>query len=91
METSHEHTAIHWKSSFLASSNYFWDIKEYTGMEHMLCNRFYEIFFYINSRFGLLCNLWYSDHFTNCDKSWSVCLISIVETLNYDYCYISAI
>lgn len=45
METSHEHTAIHWKSSFLASSNYFWDIKEYTGKEHVLCNRFYEISF----------------------------------------------
>lgn len=25
METRHEHTAIHWKSSSLTGSNYFWD------------------------------------------------------------------
>lgn len=45
METSHEHTAIHWRFSSLAGSNYFWDIKEYTGKEQVLRNRFYEISF----------------------------------------------
>lgn len=65
METSHEHSAIHWKFSSLTGSNYLWDIKEYTGKEHVLCNRFLWDFFYINSRFGLLFHLSYSDCFTN--------------------------
>lgn len=74
METSHEHTAIHWKFSSLTGSNYFWDIKEYTGKEQVLRNRFLWDFFYISSRFGLLCNLSYSDFFTNWEEIWRVSL-----------------
>lgn len=33
--------AIHWKFSTLTGSNYFWDIKEYTGKEQALHNRFF--------------------------------------------------
>ena len=40
METSQEHTAFHWKFSSLTGSNYFWDIKDYTGKEQVLRNRF---------------------------------------------------
>lgn len=70
METCHEHTAIHWKFSSLTGSSYFWYIKEYTGSEHVLHNRFLWDFFYINSRPSLLCNLSYSDCFTNWEENY---------------------
>lgn len=55
METSHEHTAIHWKFSSLTGSNYFWDIKEYTGREQVLCNSFF--FFFYETSFTLIADL----------------------------------
>lgn len=59
---------------FLGHQRIYW--KRACVMQQVLWD-----FFYINSRFGLLCNLWYSDCFTNWDKNWRVSLKSMVETL----------
>lgn len=59
---------------FLGHQRIYW--KRTCVMQQVLWD-----FFYINSRFGLLCNLWYSDCFTNWDKNWRVSLKSMVETL----------
>lgn len=52
-----EHAADHWKSLVRASSNYFWDIKEYTGKGACVTQQVLWDFFYINSRFGSVMQL----------------------------------
>lgn len=86
METSHEHTACHSLEVFipnrfklfLGHQRIYWK-RTSVMQQDFFCFLFFfkRDFFYINSRFGLLCNLSYSDCFTNWDEKW------LMETLLY--------
>ena len=58
METRHEHTAIHWKSSSLTGSNYFWDtLKNILEKNTCYATGFFFFFFFYEISFTLIADL----------------------------------
>lgn len=77
MDTSHEHTAVHWTFSSRTGSSYL----SKNLLEKCYASVFFWDFFYINGRFDLFYNLKSSYCFINWDKKST--LSPSVETLLY--------